>query len=562
MNISSKEINLIQQIHNRVHNLNMDLPAITVVGSQSSGKSSVLESLINVDILPRGTNLVTRCPIILHLKKAVKEECVEIDKRKYLLKKNNQLIKNKILKMMDKICGTDKEISSNSIVIDIWLLETLEFTIIDLPGITKVAIGKQSEDIEIKILNIIREYITSKNTIILAIINSNIDISNSEALKICKEVDPNFSRTIGVLTKIDLMDKGTDCISILQNTVYPLKLGYVGVINRSQQDIKNNINVQNFKNREKAFFANSVYKNLNNTGCLYLLNRISLLYQNKVKEILPKLEENLKIKLKELQGGTYVDTFILRYKYQLVLNKLISTDKKVTDIFFFDSNNIIYDLLMFKNLKVTYDFSNIKSMIATDLSIFINDNLLFSLIKFNMQNIKNNIITLQNQYKKILLDKIRKIYSDKFPEVCKVFNECIIAEIDKWDIDYKLSEYVDVLSNVIGNTDLFFKNAVTTNLFGTHLYFKGSSKEDILKEFTRMYLDKQVNNIIEYSLKLNFYKINELIEKTGMECISKVNIEGLEEMNRYLKDVVNRNEDSKNILEAINLLRNNITTDI
>ena len=90
MNISSKEINLIQQIHNRVHNLNMDLPAITVVGSQSSGKSSVLESLINVDILPRGTNLVTRCPIILHLKKAVKEECVEIDKRKYLLKKNNQ----------------------------------------------------------------------------------------------------------------------------------------------------------------------------------------------------------------------------------------------------------------------------------------------------------------------------------------------------------------------------------------------------------------------------------------------------------------------------------------
>ena len=50
-------------------------------------------------------------------------------------------------------------------------------------------------------------------------------------------MDPHGERTIGVLTKIDLMDEGTDCMDVINGNVYPLKLGYIGVVCRSQKDI-------------------------------------------------------------------------------------------------------------------------------------------------------------------------------------------------------------------------------------------------------------------------------------------------------------------------------------
>ncbi|WUR03061.1 dynamin [Vairimorpha necatrix] len=555
MKTNSKEINVIQQIHNHVHNLKIDLPSITVVGPQSSGKSSVLESLINKDILPRGTNLVTRCPLIIHLKKCPDEEYVEIKNEKIILKNSNKNIRKKILKLMDEICGTDKEITSDPIIINMWLKDTLEFTIIDLPGITKVAIGKQSADIEIKILDMVREYITPKNTILLAIVNSNVDISNSEALKICKEVDPELKRTIGVLTKIDLMDKGTNCIDILENKVLPLRLGYVGVINRSQEDIANGINFLSWKKKEKDFFDKSAYANLKNIGSQFLLDEIFSLYQTKVKEIFPNLIEELKIKLRSIQGESFIDTYILRYKYHTVLSKLITNNDINNDLFAYNDSNIILDLKNFKNFKLTYDFSLVKTMVSKDLSIFINDNLLISIIKHNMNIAKKRILELQNQYKKILNHKIQQIVSNKFPDVCKAFNDSIMKEIDSWDVEKKILEYIDVMSNVIGDTDIIFKNAITTNFLGTHLCIPGGSKEDILKNFSTIYLDKQICNIIEYVIKLNFFNISELIEKRAMICISKANIEECKDLINYMRNIANRTKDSNDILKALNVLK-------
>jgi replication fork clamp-binding protein CrfC len=72
----------------------------------------------------------------------------------------------------------------------------------------------------------------------MAVSPANQDIANSDALKLARRVDPFGERTIGVLTKIDIMDKGTNCLDIIQGKTYPLKLGYVGVVNRSQNDIK------------------------------------------------------------------------------------------------------------------------------------------------------------------------------------------------------------------------------------------------------------------------------------------------------------------------------------
>ena len=69
--------------------------------------------------------------------------------------------------------------------------------------------------------------------------------------------DPEGIRTIGVLTKIDLMDQGTDAVEILSNRVHPLRRGYVAVVNRSQKDINENMSVRDGISKETvSFFPN------------------------------------------------------------------------------------------------------------------------------------------------------------------------------------------------------------------------------------------------------------------------------------------------------------------
>lgn len=77
------------------------------------------------------------------------------------------------------------------------------------------------------------DFITPPNVLILALTPANQDLANSDSLLIAREVDPKGERTIGVFTKIDLMDEGTDARGMLEGNIYPLKLGYFGVKCRS-----------------------------------------------------------------------------------------------------------------------------------------------------------------------------------------------------------------------------------------------------------------------------------------------------------------------------------------
>ena len=85
--------------------------------------------------------------------------------------------------------------------------------------------GDQPKDIEKQIRDMILKYITKPNAIILAVTAANTDLANSDGLKLAREVDPEGLRTIGVLTKVDLMDQGTDVIDILAGRMIPLRLG-------------------------------------------------------------------------------------------------------------------------------------------------------------------------------------------------------------------------------------------------------------------------------------------------------------------------------------------------
>jgi dynamin 1-like protein len=93
-------------------------------------------------------------------------------------------------------------------------------------------------------------------SVILAVSPANVDLANSEALKIARSVDPQGRRTIGVLTKLDLMDAGTNALDVLTGRVYPLKLGFIGVVNRSQADINSEKSMKDALASEAEFFKN------------------------------------------------------------------------------------------------------------------------------------------------------------------------------------------------------------------------------------------------------------------------------------------------------------------
>ena len=115
--------------------------------------------------------------------------------------------------------------SAGSVEIVLRLLLVVNLTLVDLPGMVKVPSQGQPADIVKKIDDIILEYISNENCLILAVTPANIDIVTSDALVMARSRDPMGKRTIGVLTKLDMMGKGQNAREVLQNKVVVLERG-------------------------------------------------------------------------------------------------------------------------------------------------------------------------------------------------------------------------------------------------------------------------------------------------------------------------------------------------
>lgn len=138
-------------------------------------------------------------------------------------------IRKEIEDETDRMAGSNKGICPEPINLKIYSTRVVNLTLVDLPGLTKVPVGDQPEDIESQIKELILKHIENPNSIILAVTAANTDLATSESLKMAKEVDPDGRRTLAVVTKLDLMDAGTDAIDILCGRVIPVKLGIIGM---------------------------------------------------------------------------------------------------------------------------------------------------------------------------------------------------------------------------------------------------------------------------------------------------------------------------------------------
>ncbi|KAG5999271.1 vacuolar protein sorting-associated protein 1 [Claviceps pusilla] len=315
-------VNKLQDVFSTVGvNNPIDLPQIVVVGSQSSGKSSVLENIVGRDFLPRGNGIVTRRPLVLQLNNRPAQsngvkpdelsnsddtaanadewgEFLHIPGQKFY---DFGKIREEIARETEAKVGKNAGISPSPINLRIYSPNVLTLTLVDLPGLTKVPVGDQPRDIERQIREMVLKYIGKSNAIILAVTSANIDLANSDGLKLAREVDPEGQRTIGVLTKVDLMDEGTDVIDILSNRVIPLRLGYVPVVNRGQRDIDNKKAINVALESEKAFFENhKAYRNKSSyCGTPYLARKLNLILMMHIKQTLPDIKARISSSLQK-----------------------------------------------------------------------------------------------------------------------------------------------------------------------------------------------------------------------------------------------------------------------
>ncbi|KAK1902115.1 Interferon-induced GTP-binding protein Mx [Dissostichus eleginoides] len=307
-------IDLIDSLRSLGVEKDLALPAIAVIGDQSSGKSSVLEALSGV-ALPRGSGIVTRCPLELKMKRKKEGEawygkisyqsfereiCTEID--------DPVDVEKKIREAQDELAGQGVGISDDLISLEIASPDVPDLTLIDLPGITRVAVKGQDANIGDKIKGMIQKFIRRQETISLVVVPCNVDIATTEALKMAQEVDPEGERTLGILTKPDLVDRGTEenVVEIVNNEVIHLKKGYMIVKCRGQKEITEKVSLTEAIEREKTFFSDhAFFHSLYNDGHATipkLAEKLTLELVHHIEKSLPRLEEQIEEKLAETQA--------------------------------------------------------------------------------------------------------------------------------------------------------------------------------------------------------------------------------------------------------------------
>lgn len=300
--------------------IKLETPRVVVVGTQSSGKSSVLNGILALDMLPIGRNMVTRTPLHLQLIQTTSDEmAVEFgnyDEGQWRTERKIKLthpeptiveienIREEIEKQTIKRAGQGMGISSKEIIIKFYSPNVPNLSLIDLPGLTMVACTDkgQPKDIKDQIRKLVAKYIQPQKSLILSVMSARTDMETDMALDLIKDYDPQGLRTIGVLTKVDLMNDESDICDYLYNNVsvdLRLKYGYYAVRNRSNNEMMTMTHNDGIE-REKEYFRNHIaYGKLDKLmqqrlGISNLGSSLSQILINNIRKSLPELLTNLR----------------------------------------------------------------------------------------------------------------------------------------------------------------------------------------------------------------------------------------------------------------------------
>ncbi|CEI68579.1 hypothetical protein FVEN_g5276 [Fusarium venenatum] len=301
------------------------LPQMVVVGDQSAGKSSVLESLTGFHF-PRSVTLCTRhateiicrreetesIVVSIHAVDADSEQAHSFRRTATNLDAEEfaQIFQDAAKAMGIKSESAD-ESSGSAFSRDVLRVEISgpnedHLTVIDVPGMFEnVTPGVTTkEDIDL-VKSMVQKYIIESRTIILAVVPCNGDIANQKILTYAKEVDPEGKRTLGVLTKPDLVTENANkevVLNLVRGGRRDLELGYCIVKNRSADD--NSSSPEQRTRSEKEFFSKAPWTRLSPDRCGIpaLKVRVQQLLMNRTKSEFPKVRSELDSRRKEYEA--------------------------------------------------------------------------------------------------------------------------------------------------------------------------------------------------------------------------------------------------------------------
>ncbi|OWZ20668.1 GTP-binding protein [Phytophthora megakarya] len=284
----------------------IELPQIAVMGDTSSGKSSLLSALSGVSF-PSSDQLTTRCPTQLILTSAdtfrgtvrlvrfqsadaaVNDEGEEKEELKRL-----EDVPDAITKLTQKLIDEGQYISDDQIVIEMSGPNLPNLTLTDLPGLVRTVGDHEDQSIIPRVREMVNRYMQQERTVIIAVVPANVDMHNTEILQAAQEADPNGTRTIAVVTKVDLVDAGAESAvhELLLNRKKHMHLGYHAVKCRSQRELTKGTSIEKGIANEMTFFGQHEYwKRLPAKlwGVPRLTERLVSILHDNIRHSLPKV---------------------------------------------------------------------------------------------------------------------------------------------------------------------------------------------------------------------------------------------------------------------------------
>lgn len=587
-------------------------PRICVIGSQSSGKSITLNGIMGIDILPNGKSIVTRTPIHLRLiyesdrkniliefyekSKIVSEFEIELDHKSDDL----QPIREEIINLTEKYAGKSKNVIDKPIEIKVKSPNVPNLSIIDLPGLTNIALTDKGQPKQIKknIEDMLIKYINNPRTIILSIIPATIDVESDMGLGLIKKYDVNFERTIGVITKVDLL-KDSDVTGYLKNSISKdlnLAYGYFAVRNRSSNEINDGVTTIGSYEIENDFFRNTKPYNLSDNdnirgrmGVINLGTKLSEILINHLRDCLPdviseikNLDSKLESNLDEI-GRDYPNTDsqkrntlnILLNEFQNIYSSSIkdrgaiyNTGAQISKEFNFFKKNMdslepfskeYYSDKLIKDIIDDYEGLHMPSFMISSGVIekcfqgkVDNENL------EPLQTMNVPFLELINKIKVVLVDLVdsildREKYS-RFPNLVNNLRNIIFSDIipkRHSDTLEKVNELFLMEKECIWTDDKEFRNNILPKMSGDNIEL---DSPELIRKVLSAYF-----NVIRSNMKHNIHKkvqtffVNRVIDDINVNLndmiLERIDIRKLLEENKdkavkrqkllYLKDKIN-----------------------
>jgi GTPase Era involved in 16S rRNA processing len=295
----------------------VELPMIAVMGDTSSGKSSLLSSISMVE-LPSHSKLTTRCPIVLRMSKSItkyanvsvqwkqnaEDHTASDFPQENITEDNWESLPSIIAKAQDFIITcTKKEVARDCVIVNVFSPDCHDLTLIDLPGIVRSRGENEGATIVQDIKSLINDYLANSRCVILAVVPANIDFHNSEIMASAKDVDPETRRTIPVITKPDLVDKGgeMDVLELLRGEKIHFDLGFHMVKGRGQAELDKKMTIEEGLSIERTFFENTQpwrdHEGRDMFGTANLRGKLGKLQMQMIKDTMPDIIKDMTEKM-------------------------------------------------------------------------------------------------------------------------------------------------------------------------------------------------------------------------------------------------------------------------